>query len=313
MHAAVRPRRRCTALGAALTRLWPGTRYCGPGWWPTRTACRTGDRPAGAGPAAGGGRVRGGRTRRRSARSVLVADAADAVRPGRRAAAAGLPDAAGSRPGTCWRCTVHHVVSDDWSDGILRRELSRSIARSWPGSRTRCRRCRCSTRTSRCGSGRWLTGDVLDRRAGLLAGAAGRGPGAGAAHRPAPPAVRVQRGAVARVPRAPAAVVDGLRAVTRRSGATMFMTAAGGVRACCWRRYSGQDDIVVGTPVAEPEPGRDRGPDRLLRQHAGAADRPVRRSDVHRAARPGAGDGAGGVRASGPAVRAAGRRAGHRA
>ena len=37
-------------------------------------------------------------------------------------------------------------------------------------------------------------------------------------------------------------------------------------------RYSGQDDVVVGTPIANRTRRGDRGADRLLRQHAGAAD-----------------------------------------
>ena len=35
---------------------------------------------------------------------------------------------------------------------------------------------------------------------------------------------------------------------------------------------------MVGTPIAGRNAGRDRGPDRLLRQHAGAARRPRRRA-----------------------------------
>ena len=39
-------------------------------------------------------------------------------------------------------------------------------------------------------------------------------------------------------------------------------------------RYTGQDDVVVGSPVANRTRG-DRGADRLLRQHPGAAHRPA--------------------------------------
>ena len=75
-------------------------------------------------------------------------------------------------------------------------------------------------------------------------------------------------------------------------------------------RYSGQDDLAVGTPDRRPQPGGDRGADRVLRQHAGAARRPGGRPVVPRAARPGARDGAGRLRAPGRAVREAGRGAG---
>ena len=45
-------------------------------------------------------------------------------------------------------------------------------------------------------------------------------------------------------------------------------------------RYTGRTDIVVGIAGREPQPRRDRRADRILRQHAGAARRRARRSDV---------------------------------
>ncbi len=60
----------------------------------------------------------------------------------------------------------------------------------------------------------------------------------------------------------------------------------------------------------QPRPAGDRGADRLLREHPGAARGPGRRSDLRRAHGAGAGGGALGLRPSGPAVRAPGRGAG---
>ncbi len=62
-----------------------------------------------------------------------------------------------------------------------------------------------------------------------------------------------------------------------------------------------------------PQPGGDRGADRLLRQHPGAARLAGRRARFPRAARPGARGGARRLRPPGPAVRAAGRGAAPRA
>ena len=45
---------------------------------------------------------------------------------------------------------------------------------------------------------------------------------------------------------------------------------------------------MVGTPIANREPGGDRGADRVFRQHAGAADRPVGGPDFPGAAGAGA-------------------------
>ena len=47
-------------------------------------------------------------------------------------------------------------------------------------------------------------------------------------------------------------------------------------------RYSGQDDLAVGTPIAGRNRGGDRGADRLLRQHAGAARATWRASPTFR-------------------------------
>ena len=63
---------------------------------------------------------------------------------------------------------------------------------------------------------------------------------------------------------------------------------------------------MVGTPVANRGRARDRGADRLLRQHAGAARRPVGRADGGGAAGAGEGARAGGAAAPGPALRAGG-------
>ena len=95
---------------------------------------------------------------------------------------------------------------------------------------------------------RWLAGEVL---AGQLAYWRGRLAGAPVLELPADrprPLVRSTAGAVARFA-VPAETAAGLRAVARDGGATMFMTllAAFGVLL---GRYSGQDDVVVGTPVA---------------------------------------------------------------
>ena len=41
---------------------------------------------------------------------------------------------------------------------------------------------------------------------------------------------------------------------------------------CLMSRYSGQEEMVVGTADREPEPGGDGRVDRVLREHAGAED-----------------------------------------
>ena len=176
---------------------------------------------------------------------------------------------------------MHHIVSDGWSMGVLVRELGALYSAFSPGTATRCRRCRCSTRDyarwQRAGSGRGA-GEAAAR---LLARAAGgRAGAAGAADRPAAPgACRASRRRRRRVTLAAGADARVCKALQPARGRDAVHDAAGGAaRWCCSRATAAQDDVVVGTPMREPQPRGDRGPDRLLRQHAGAAHGSVGRA-----------------------------------
>ena len=98
----------------------------------------------------------------------------------------------------------------------------------------------------------WLRGDGAGRAGRLLAASssAGAPPLELPTDRPRPPVS--DRGA-APAPVAVAAGVDGgARAqLARREGATLFMALLAAFEALL-RRYTGQDDIVVGTPIAGP-------------------------------------------------------------
>ena len=75
------------------------------------------------------------------------------------------------------------------------------------------------------------------------------------------------------------------RLVAAGSGATPFMVLLAAFRRCSCPATPARRDVLVGTPVAGRDPARDRGADRLLRQHAGAAHRPLGRPALRRAAR----------------------------
>ena len=103
----------------------------------------------------------------------------------------------------------------------------------------------------------------------------------------------------------PRALVDQLRRLSRREGATLHMTllAAFQMLLGAVQRAGGHRRRAA-----------DRGPaargagavDRLLREHAGVADGPVGSADVPGIAGPSPAGVAGGLRSSGPAVREAG-------
>ncbi|HLL48681.1 MAG TPA: condensation domain-containing protein, partial [Longimicrobiaceae bacterium] len=139
--------------------------------------------------------------------------------------------------------TMHHAVGDAWSTSVLLGDLAAAYAgAALPELEVQYADFAAWQRA-------WLTGEVLDAQLGWwrerLAGAppALELP----ADRPRP-AAWSGRGAAHPFSLSPE-LSDGLRAFARREGATPFM-----VLLAAWQtllsRWSGQDDMVVGTPVA---------------------------------------------------------------
>ena len=116
--------------------------------------------------------------------------------------------------------------------------------------RSRCRSCRSSTPTSPSGSAQWLQGEVLERAARLLEAPAGRRHArAGAADRPAAAGRPDASAAHCSRSSLPADLADAVRSAGRAGGRTLFMMLLAAFQALL-HRYSGQEDICVGTPIA---------------------------------------------------------------
>ena len=77
--------------------------------------------------------------------------------------------------------SVHHVVFDEWSARILRRELSVLYEAFRRGEPDPLPPLAVQYADFAVWQRQWLAGEVLDGPAGVLAGPAGRGAGAGAA------------------------------------------------------------------------------------------------------------------------------------
>ncbi|MET0399653.1 MAG: amino acid adenylation domain-containing protein [Longimicrobiaceae bacterium] len=145
--------------------------------------------------------------------------------------------------------TMHHVVSDAWSMEVLTRELSASYAALRRGEEPRLPQLPVQYADYAAWQRRWLSGAVLEAQLGWwrerLAGA--------------PPTLDLpadgRRRPGGSVPAGARPLVLGagasrtLRCTARREGVTPFMAIL-----AAWQlllaRYSGEEDVVVGSPIA---------------------------------------------------------------
>jgi len=148
---------------------------------------------------------------------------------------------------------THHIVCDNWSIGVLIGEMSAVYRARVAGAPSPLPALAVQYADFTVWQRRWLAGAELDHLLGYwqrqLAGA----PAVLELPSDRPrPAARSTRGA-RMYPELPAALVTALAAFSRQAGVTLFMTLLAGFDTLLWR-YSGQTDLVVGTPVA----GRNR-------------------------------------------------------
>lgn len=145
--------------------------------------------------------------------------------------------------------TFHHIVCDGWSMGLLVKELTALYSTFSCGEPSPLSELALQYGDYAAWQRRWLTGEALDQQLHYwkqqLAGVSD------SLELPLDfprPQVRKYRGAI-QMSRLPKELSEGLRALSRRSGSSLFMTL---LAACqlLLSRYSGQEDIVVGAPSA---------------------------------------------------------------
>ncbi|WNG56955.1 amino acid adenylation domain-containing protein [Archangium gephyra] len=147
---------------------------------------------------------------------------------------------------------MHHIVSDGWSMGVLTRELKALYEAFVEGRAPALEALPIQYADYATWQQAWLRGEVLES---TLAWWCEQLRGASPAlelptDRPRP-ALQSYRGAVHYV-HLPWELAEGLRKLSQKEGVTLFMTLLAGFQALL-HRYSGQDDISVGSPIA----GRD--------------------------------------------------------
>ncbi len=144
---------------------------------------------------------------------------------------------------------MHHVAGDGWSMGVLTRELSAMYEARLRGEEARLPELPVQYADFAAWQRAWLSGAVLEAHVGWWRAQLADAPALLELPTDRPrPAVPDGSGAWLPV-RVGAETAAGLRALSRREGATPFMTLL-----AAWQlllaRYAGQDDVLVGTPVA---------------------------------------------------------------
>jgi amino acid adenylation domain-containing protein len=150
--------------------------------------------------------------------------------------------------------TMHHIVSDGWSIGVLVEEIGALYAACLDGREAPLPALPIQYADYACWQRQWLSGAVLDKQVGYWRDRLSGAPALLTLPTDRPrPAVQTYGGAA--VPLLLDAVAtSGLHALARRIDGTLFMvlTAAFNVLLS---RYSGQEDICVGTAIANRTQG----------------------------------------------------------
>ncbi|HEX6047361.1 MAG TPA: amino acid adenylation domain-containing protein [Pyrinomonadaceae bacterium] len=146
-------------------------------------------------------------------------------------------------------CTMHHIISDGWSLEVLTRELTTLYEAYAKDEPSPLPELGIQYADYAHWQREWLQGEMLEKQLSYwkqqLAGAPA------VLELPADyprPALQTFRGAHQSLTLSPA-LTTGLKGVAQREGATLFMTLLAAFQTLL-SRYSGQDDIVVGTPIA---------------------------------------------------------------
>ncbi|MEW5928741.1 MAG: non-ribosomal peptide synthase/polyketide synthase [Gemmatimonadota bacterium] len=145
--------------------------------------------------------------------------------------------------------TLHHIVSDGWSTGVLVREVSALYAAFSRGEASPLPALPVQYADYAVWQRARLRGEVLERQLAYWRERLGDAPPLLGipTDRPRP---GVQGEAGGRLDFAlPEEATRALRALSRREGATLFMTLLAGWQLLL-SRYSGEEDVSVGTPVA---------------------------------------------------------------
>jgi len=145
--------------------------------------------------------------------------------------------------------TMHHIVSDGWSSGVMIRELAALYEAFIKGKSSPLDELRIQYADYALWQREHLTGGFLAEQLSYwkehLAGAPAT---LELPRRKARPVMQGFRGAIERFELSPELTAQ-LKRLSGGEGVTLFMTLLAAFKVLLWR-YSGQSDIVVGSPIA---------------------------------------------------------------
>src|SRR5215217_4788468 len=145
--------------------------------------------------------------------------------------------------------TMHHIISDGWSLGVLGRELAALYESYSTGQSSGLAALEIQYADFAVWQREWLQGEVLEKQLDYWREQlGGELPGLELLTDRPRPALQTFRGGAVELELS-VEVRERLKQVGRESEATFFMTLLAGFNVLLWR-YSRQEDILVGTPIA---------------------------------------------------------------
>ncbi len=144
---------------------------------------------------------------------------------------------------------MHHIISDGWSNGVLVRELGALYRAFAAGQPAPLAELPLQYADYAAWQRDWLQGETLERQLDYWRNQLAGAPPVLAlpTDRPRPPVQRY--GGAVHPLRLPGPLIEALKALGQREGASLFMTLMAAFQVLLYR-HSGQEDILVGTPIA---------------------------------------------------------------
>ncbi len=144
---------------------------------------------------------------------------------------------------------MHHIISDGWSMGVFIAELSELYRSSCAGEPAHLPSLPIQYADFACWQRQWLTGDILQKQLNFWKELLAAAPPLLELPTDRPrPSVQTFVGSFVEFP-LDHGLSQQLNRLSQQSGATLFMTMFAAFAALL-SRYSGQDDIVIGSPIA---------------------------------------------------------------